>query len=135
MGTVEYVKAWKFIKESVKQVKDPVLKNVMMAEFRKRAVRDWGFDPETSRLGDEVVLDDWEKELVEDINDFRSFGVDTRVEKREKERQETKARMKDFILKGGCLKDIPEDIRSGGIEKLYYECLFEYGDEIMAEIG
>lgn len=133
MSVSECVSKWKFLKGQLKLVQDPILRNVMLAEFRKRAIRDWGFDPETSNLNKKVILDDWEKELVEDINDFKSFGVDNRVEKREKTHKEAKARMKDFISKGGSLKDIPEDVRSNTIEKLFYECLFEYGDEIMEE--
>ena len=133
MSVSGFAVRWKYIKDQLKLVQDPILKNIMLAEFRKRAVRDWGFDPEGKSLNKEIVLDDWEKELVEDINDFKSFGVDNRVEKREKTRKEAKARMKDFISKGGSLKDIPEDIRTDNIKKLFYECLFEYGDEIMAE--
>ncbi len=133
MSVSEYVSKWKFLKGQLKLVRDPILRNVMLAEFRKRAIRDWDFDPETSNLNKNVILDDWEKELVEDINDFKSFGVDNRIEKREQTKKEAKARMKDFISRGGSLKDIPDDVRSNMIEKLYYECLFEYGDEIMKE--
>lgn len=137
MGLNNRVQAWKWLKSQLELVRDKDLKNAMLAELRKRAEREWGYNPDNGFIKEQndVELDDWEKEFVEDIKKAEIYEVDTRVEKREKERQETKARMKDFILKGGCLKDIPEDIRSGTIEKLYYECLFEYGDEIMAEIG
>lgn len=127
---------WKWLKSQVSLVRDEDLRKVMMAEFRKRAYEEWGFDPETTKINSvrKIELDDWEKEFVEDIKKAEIYELDTRVEKREKTRKEAKARMKDFISKGGSLKDIPEEIRSNTIEKLFYECLFEYGDEIMKEV-
>lgn len=136
MRTQEYAQRWKWLKAQVNLVQDRTLRNAMMAEFRKRALRDWGFDPENGRINtktESVELDQWEQELVDDINDFKSFGYNTRAEKQKKEAKEAKARMLDFISKGGCLKDIPEDVRTDTIVKLYYECLNEYGDQLMAE--
>lgn len=133
MSVSGFAVRWKYIKDQLKLIKDPILRNIMLAEFRKRAIRDWNFDPEGKTLNKEINLDDWEKELVEDINDFRSFGFDNRVKKRQETNKETEVRMKDFILKGGNLKDIPEEIRTNTIEKLYYDCLFKLGDEILQE--
>ena len=39
----------------------------------------------------------------------------------------------EFIDQGGSLKDIPDDIRSENIVKLYYDCLIEYGNTLMAD--
>lgn len=133
MSVSDFAVRWKFIKKQLELVQDPILRNIMLAEIRKRAIRDWGFDPEGKDLNKDIVLNDWEKDLVEDINDFKSFGVDNRVEKREKEKREAKSRMKSFIEKGGNLCDIPEEIRTDTIKKLYYDCLLEYGDEIMED--
>lgn len=129
MSISNYVISWKFLKDQLKLVKDPVLKNVMLAEFRKKAVRDWGFDPETSNLNKQVVLDDWEKELVEDVNDFKTFGYDNRVEKRKKEKEEAKARMGDFIEKGGKLSDLPDYLQNEHTTNLYLEVMAEKIDD------
>lgn len=136
MSIQQQTKAWKFLKDCISKVQDPTLRNVMMAEFRKRAVRDWGFNPDDRyAVAKEptIELDDWEKEFIADINDHKMFKVDTRAEKREQTKKEAKARMLDFIARGGNLLDIPDDIRTDTVEKLYYECLMEYGDNLLAE--
>lgn len=136
MNLQEKTKAWKFLKDCVSKVQDPILRNVMMAEFRKRAVRDWGFNPDDRySVAKEPTpeLDDWEKEFVADIEKAKKYEIDTRKEKREKEKKEAHARMLHFVEHGGKLSDIPDDIRTDTIKKLYYECLLEYGDNIIAE--
>lgn len=136
MRTQEYVQRWKWLKAQVNLVQDRTLRNAMMAEFRKRALRDWGFDPENGGINtktESVVLNDWEKDFLQDIQDSRVFGFNVRQEKQKKEAKEAKTRMLDFISRGGSLKDIPEDVRTDTIVKLYYECLNEYGDQLMAE--
>lgn len=136
MNLQEQTKAWKFLKDCIAKVVDPTLRNVMMAEFRKRAIRDWGFNPD-SKYGvaknESVELDDWEKEFVADIEKATKYEIDTREEKRKKTMKEAKARMMQLIVSGGTLADIPDDVRSNTIDKLYYQCLMEYGDQIMQE--
>lgn len=136
MNIQEQTKVWKFLKDCVSKVVDPTLRNVMMAEFRKRAKQDWGFNPD-SKYGvaknESVELDDWEKEFVADINDMITFKIDTREEKRKKTAKEAKARMMQFIESGGTLADIPDDVRSDTVDKLYHDCLMEYGDNLLAE--
>lgn len=131
----DFTTRWKWLKSQLSLVHDEDLRKVMMAELRKRAYEEWGFDPETTKINSvkKIELDDWEKEFIEDIKKEEIYELDTRVEKREKTDREAKSRMKNFISKGGCLEDIPKDIRSDVIEKLYYECLLEYGDEIMED--
>lgn len=136
MNIQEQTKVWKFLKDCVSRVVDPTLRNVMMAEFRKRAKQDWGFNPD-SKYGvaknESVKLDDWEKEFVADINDMITFKIDTREEKRKKTMKEAKARMMQFIETGGTLADIPEDICTDTIIRLYHDCMQEYGDNLLAE--
>ena len=48
MTPQEKAQAWKNLKQMVSKVVDPTLRTMMMAEFRQRAIADWGFDPETS---------------------------------------------------------------------------------------
>lgn len=136
MSIQQQTKAWKFLKDCVSKVQDPTLRNVMMAEFRKRAVRDWGFNPDDRyAVAKEptIELDDWEKEFVADIEKAKKYEIDTRAEKRKQTDKEAHARMLQFIEQGGCLLDIPDDIRTDTIEKLYYDCLLEHGDNLLAE--
>lgn len=136
MNIQEQTKAWKFLKDCVSKIQDPTLRNVMMAEFRKRAIRDWGFNPD-SKYGvaknKSVQLDDWEQEFVADINDHLTFKVDTREEKRKKTAKEAHARMMMFIERGGQLSDIPDDVRTDTIKQLYHDCMQEYGDNLLSE--
>lgn len=133
---VNYTQIWKFLKDCVSKIQDPTLRNVMMAEFRKRAKQDWGFNPD-SKYGvaknESVELDDWEKEFVSDIEKAIKYEIDTREEKRKKTAKEAKARMMQFIESGGTLADIPDDVRSDTVDKLYHDCLMEYGDNLLAE--
>lgn len=133
---VNYTQSWKFLKDCVAKVQDPTLRNVMMAEFRKRAVRDWGFNPDSQygvAKNESVELDDWEKEFVADIEKTRKYEIDVRAEKRKKTMRETKARMMQFIETGGTLADIPDYIRSDTVDKLYHDSLIEYGDNLIAQ--
>ena len=77
MTPQEKAQAWKNLKQMVSKVFDPTLRTMMMAEFRQRAIADWGFDPETSvpTKSQQVELDDWEKALVQDIKDYKDYGM------------------------------------------------------------
>ena len=86
----QQAQAWKQLKSMVAKVEDPTLRNTMMAEFRKRAIRDWGYCPDDKysiAKKDTVELDDWEKELLNDIQKAELFELDTRTQKREAERK------------------------------------------------
>lgn len=132
----QHVQAWKFLHQSVDKVSDPILRNAMMAEFRRHALAEWGYCPGdgTISTNTEVQLDAWEKEFVQDITDSNSYGIDTRAEKRAATMRESKAWMRHFIEQNGKLLDIPDNIRTPAIEALYYECLYEYGDDLMAHM-
>lgn len=132
----EQVQAWKQLKEQTSKIPDGTLRNAMMAEFRKRALSDWGYCPD-DRYGivkkETIELTDWEKELLQDIEKAKMFDLDVREKKREQEIKEAKARMCDFIEHGGALEDIPEDIRTPFITNLYYESLFQVGSWIIEQ--
>lgn len=129
--------AWKQLKEQVSKVPDPTLRNAMMAEFRKRALRDWGYNPD-DRNGvakkETVELDDWEKEFLQDIQKAQMFELDTRKSKREHEIREARARMRDFIESGGNLDDIPGDIRIDFIRSLYYDTLHKTCEQLVNQL-
>lgn len=131
--TQNYAQAWKFLKEQTARVRDPILRNVMIAEFRKRALNEWGFDPETTNIStdSDVSLTDWEQDFVQDIQDTISYGFDTREEKREKTLDETCACMQQFVNDGHTLSDIPEELRTPFITDLYLKCLYKQGDVLL----
>lgn len=131
--TQNYTQAWKFLKEQTAKVRDPLLRNAMMAEFRKRALNEWGFDPETGDLPtiDDVKKDDWEEEFVEDMAVAEKFNIDTREDKRKKTLDETCACMRQFINDGHTLSDIPEELRTPFITDLYLKCLYRQGDVLL----
>lgn len=125
--TQQRVAAWKYLESQLRLVQDPVLRNSMMAEFKKRALEDWGFFPKTGQVAKKtpVVLDDWEKELVADIEKHLQYEVDTRKDKREKEARLAKANMRIFIEKGGSFSILPKELQTEHIHKLYIETLLE----------
>lgn len=130
------VQAWKFLQQSVAKVSDPILRNAMMADFRRRALAEWGYCPGdgTIATNSDVQLDAWEKEFVQDLKLTTEWQTDIRAEKRAATLREAKNNMRQFLLEGGKLSDIPDNIRTPDIEALYYECLHAYGDELMAHV-
>lgn len=132
MTAQNYAQAWKFLKEQTSKVQDPILRNAMMAEFKKRALKEWGFNPDDASIyqGDESDLDSWEKEFVNDINDSITYGIDTREDKRKTTEKETRARIRLMIRNGESIADVPDEIRTPHIEKLFLEELHNYGKEL-----
>ena len=126
----ERVISWKKLKSLLELVRDKDLRNAMLAEFRKRAIRDWGYNPDTAFVkSQEIELDDWEKELVEDIKKAETYETDTRVEKRKQTEKEALARMKNFIETGGTYYDLPVELQNKHTAKLYMCALDQWLDE------
>ena len=121
------VRAWKWLKSQLNLVRDKDLKNAMLAEFRIRAEKEWGYNPDTGfvKKSNDVVLDDWQKELVDDVEKAIEYEIDTRKGKREQTEKEARARMKDYIQKGGKYSDLPEELQNETIRDLYFDVLFE----------
>ena len=121
----QQAQAWKQLKGMVAKVEDPTLRNTMMAEFRKRAIRDWGYCPDDKysiAKKDTVELDDWEQELLQDIQKAQLFELDLgyiRKEKRAAEEKELQKNMYFFVRDGGSLVDIPEEIRTNTVVDAY----------------
>ena len=128
--TQEKVKAWKFLESQIALISDPILKNSIFAEYKQRALKEWGYFPKTGQIAKQKIeLDDWEKEFVEDIRKAKVYEIDTRVKKREKEYAEAEVRMGDFIEKGGSWKDLPEYLQNKYTAKLYLETLLKKVNE------
>lgn len=126
-----YAQAWKFLKEQTAKIQDPLLRNSMIAEFKKRALAEWGFDPETGNLPtlNDIDKDPWEEDFAQDMQIAQKFNMDVREEKRKKTLDETVASMRHFVSLGGKLSDIPDDIRTPYIEKLYIDALLRECEE------
>lgn len=136
MKELEKIRAWHALKDQIGKIYDYKTRSVYYKAFLARACSQWGFNPEKPGQpiqNEPVELDDWEKEFVEDINDIIIFGIDVRKDKHEKEKKEAHARMLQFVEQDGKLSDIPDDIRTDTIIKLYYDCWFEHVDNIIAE--
>lgn len=135
MKELEQIKLWNSLKEQINKIIDHKTRQTYYKAFLARFVNTYGFNPETPAYGQKnstsVDLDDWEKEFVQDIQDGISFRIDTRESKRSKTEKEARARMLDFVRKGGQLKNIPDEIRCGAIDKLYWECKNKHHEEIM----
>lgn len=120
--------AWKWLKAELKRIVDPVLKKALIAEFRKRALDSWGYNPDTAFIKKQIAtvdLDDWEKEFVADIAKAQQYEVDTRAEKRKQTQTEFKARMRYFVIHGGKFSDLPEDLQNEHILRGYLDVMFE----------
>ncbi len=134
MGLTEQrASAWKFLKSQVAKVQDPDLRMAMMAEFRKRALNEWGFNPDNGKLAttENVILSDWEREFVADIQKTTQFELDIRKEKRESERRAIIANMRKFVQDGGQLMDIPDDVRTDDITAMYFDAVRWYGGRLV----
>lgn len=133
---MKLLKNWQTISGFLGKIVDPKARKMYHDTLLLKAIEKWGFNPE--KIGDNSLavkpeLDEFETELLEAINAKQTYGVDIRTEKRKKTQRETHIRMVKFIDQGGTLKDIPDDIRSENIVKLYYDCLMEYGDTLMVD--
>lgn len=119
--------AWKWLEKQLSLINDKVLRNSIMAEFKKKALDEWGYFPNSGMLAkkDPVVLDDWEKEFVEDIKKQQEYEVDTRKGKREQTEKEARARMRDYVQNGGKYSDLPDDLKNKTIAKLYLDVMLE----------
>lgn len=136
MNEFEKIRSWNILKDQISKIYDYKTRSIYYKALLARACAEWGFNPERPGQpiqNEPVELDDWEKEFVEDINDTVVFGIDVRKNKREKEKTEAHARMLQFVEHGGKVSDIPDDIRTDTIVKLYYDCLLEQGNNIIAE--
>lgn len=133
MNAQNYAQAWKFLKEQTSKVQDPILRNAMVAEFRKHAMNEWGFDPESGDLPtiNDIKTDEWEKDFLEDLQIAQKFNVDTREDKRSEIEKQARASMRQMIRNGETLDDIPEDIRTPHIEKLFLSEMLNHADELI----
>ena len=126
MGRIEEQAAnWKQLITMTERIIDPVLKNAIRAEFTRRAISEWGYNPTNGKVGGQtdIVLTEWEEKFLKDIKAGDKYQLDTRKQEREKEEKELRLRMYEFVKEGGSLTDIPPEVRSDFITKVYLETM------------
>lgn len=134
MTTLDQVKAWNNLNAELNNIPDRNVGIAMREDLRRRALKDWGWVPgETMATMAEPELDDWEKEFLMDVKDTIEFGVDVRKDKHKEAIADARTNMLFFVRTGGMLDQIPQDIRTPYIEKLYYEMLREIGRESLEQ--
>lgn len=114
---------WKWLMGMVDKVQDPVLKNCMIAEFRKRAINEWGFDPTDPKYElneSDIDFTPDERKFLNKIKVAQRFGAWVKDEKLERE---TRANMCNFIDLGGGFSDLPEELQTPYMAQLYLDCL------------
>lgn len=135
MNAQEKAIAWKYIQDALDKIVDPVLKKSMFGEMYARAERYWGYCPSDEKPSNDVELEDWQTEFLEEINVASLYGVSMYDEQRSKNiEKENRLWMNRFVRAGGDLCDLPEDVRCKYVDDLYLDCLFEYGKEIDIQI-
>ena len=135
MNELEKIRTWNALKSVLGKITDYKARTTFYKAFLARACSEWGFNPE--RPGkqvstQDVELDDWEKEFVEDIHDSIVFGFDVRAKKRKQTYSECYAKMTEFVRNGGLWSDIPESIRCESLKKMYNDCRDTEHTELMA---
>ena len=131
MNAQEKAIAWKYIQEALDKIVDPVLKQSMFGELYSRAEKMWGYCPTEEKPSNKIELKDWEQSFLEEIKVAQTYGTMI-VDEQEsiKRDRANKHWMMEFIRWGGDLDDLPEEIRSDYVRRLYFDCLLEYGTEI-----
>lgn len=119
----EAARRWKKLKIEIDKIKDSILKESILAEYQQRAIQEWGFCPENKRYTQrKIELLPWEEVFLKKIKSCLEYGVfivDEEVEK------EARARMRDYISKGGMYSDLPEFLQNKAISDLYHDVLIE----------
>lgn len=114
---------WKKIIEYTNRIKDPVLKESVLAEYQQRAIQEWGFCPDKNNYKPQKIeLDPWQEQFLKKIKACMEYGVFIKDEQTFKEAH---SRMDNFIEKGGKFSDLPEDLQNEHIAKLYVDVMFE----------
>lgn len=131
----EKASAWKELKRMLARIQDKDLRSAIFGELTKRAISEWGYNPENGFVDDNapVELTDWEKDFVADIRKTVLYDLDVREEKRKKGNTEFMASMMSYIRAGGKLEDIPAHIRCECVDRAYCECRNQIHKNLMDE--
>ena len=133
MNELEKIKVWEDLKTQISKIQDPKARSLYYRAILARFVNNYGFNPENPAGGQKNTpsVDDWGKEFINDINDALTYGIDTREDKRKETEKQARASMRQMIRNGETLDDIPVDIRTPHIEKLFLEEMINYAEELI----
>lgn len=135
MTKIEQARAWAQLVTLISRIPDHRIREAMSAEFRDRAMREWGWCPSNSGAKEsKPTLDEWEQQFYDDIQETLAYGVDARADKHETEEKEFMANIRKFVRDGGTLLDIPDEIRTLTVVKAYYQLVDEEGRDLDAAV-
>lgn len=128
MTPQEKARAWSEIEKMIEKVVDPVLRKSMLSDLAMRARAEWGYCPSEKEIPDpELALEEWEQKFLDELAVAQAYGV---VPWDDSVHRDNYFWMMKFVRSGGDLGDIPDDVRSEYVDKLYFDCLLKYGWEI-----
>jgi len=133
MNNLQKLRLWEHLKKDFLQnIKDTNTRKLYYKTLLIKATKEFGFNPENGNIQTQgnPELTDWENDFVQDIQDTISYGLDVREDKRKEQEKQTRQNMREFILSGGELKDIPDDIRTHRIIDIYLDEMFKIGDNL-----
>lgn len=114
---------WKKILEHTKSIKDPILRESILAEYQQRAIQEWGFCPDSHIYKQKnIEFEPWQEAFLKKIKSCLEYDVFFKDEAVEKE---ARARMRDFVCKGGSFTDLPIGLQTQDLHILYIDVLLE----------
>lgn len=132
MITLQQVKGWNFLQECLSTIQDQNLRIAMAEEFRRRALKLWGWVPGEKHSESKPDLNEEQQQFMNDIHDSIEFGIDVREPLRKKIMEELEHDMWDFVREGNTLMDIPPELRTPVIVAAYMAAERKYAEDIFA---
>lgn len=123
---------WKTLMSMVKNVRDPILRECMVNEFRIRAKNEWGYCPDGAEARAEEIKPETPAQVAihEKIKSCVEYGVWERDPDLDREFM---ASMMAYVRDGGTLEDIPAHIRCESVDRAYRECRDRIHKNLMYE--
>lgn len=116
----------------LERVKDPILRDCMLNEYRRRAKAEWGYCPDGRAVKEDDVLPITPAQIAihDKIKQCAEYGVWKQDEEVDKA---ARANMMAYIRGGGTLEEIPAHLRCEAIDQIYRECKDQLHKELMAD--
>ena len=119
----EATRRWKTLRATLNSIKDPILRESFLAEYKERAEKEWGFCPDKSVKSKEYTADmlpPLESLIYAKIQSCKDYGV---WEKDEELDRLTFNKMKLFVESGYSYSDLPEHLQCKLMFNLYLDAL------------
>ena len=123
---------WKFLMSMVGKVRDPILRECMLNEYRRRAKAEWGYCPDGRVVKEDDVLPITPAQIAihDKIKQCAEYGVWKQDEEVD---NAARANMMAYVRAGGTLDGIPSNLRCEAIDRIYRECKDILHKELMDE--